>query len=86
MIFFSKFQDRLIQRITFDLQEGAANRFDLQLTGTTVESTRFGAVPTLPVLGAPRVNEAFAVSFNDGNVRMERSVQGDFLAIYKRVS
>ena len=76
-------QDRLTQKVSFACQEQSMNVFDLKLLSTTVESTRFGSLPTLPFINGPFVG-AFKIGFNDGELRIERSVQGDFLAIYKR--
>lgn len=78
-------EDRLTQKVVFEYEEKAMNAFNLKMQSTVIESSRFGSLPELPIPSAAPFVEAFKVIFNDGDLRMERTVQGDFLAIYKRM-
>jgi hypothetical protein len=78
-------EDRLTQTVVFAYEEKSMNVFNLKLQSTTIDSTRFGTLPTVTIPSAAPFVEAFKVDFNDGDLRMERTVQGDFLAIYQRV-
>ena len=77
-------EDRLTQTIMFDYEVGAMNKVDLQIRGTRIDGTRLGGLPSLesptsfPFVG-------FTVVFNDGDIRCDRTIQGDFLYIYKRI-
>jgi len=92
--------DRLKQTVQFDYTIGSMNTVNLQLRGTRIESSRFSSngnsnsggddgnnnnnnnnlfsLPTpLPFVG-------FTIVFNDGDLRIDRTIQGDFLLIYKK--
>jgi hypothetical protein len=76
--------DRLEQTVMFDYQKEPMNKINLKLKGTKIDASRFGSLPllespvTLP-LGS------FKVLFNDGDILVEQSIQGDFCFIYKRM-
>ena len=76
--------DRLTQKVVFEYEEKNMNDFFLKLQSTTIDSSRFGTLPTLPIPDAAPSVEAFKILFNDGDLRIERTVQGDFLSIFKR--
>ncbi|CAB9503898.1 expressed unknown protein [Seminavis robusta] len=76
-------EDRLEQAVTFDYEVGSMNKVDLQLKGTRIEGTRFGGVPALQSpTGLPL--GGFSIVYNDGDLRIDKTTQGDFLIIYKR--
>lgn len=78
-------EDRLTQALVFAYDEKTMNDYSLKLQSTQIDSTRFGSLPALTIpAGAPSV-EAFKVIFNDGDLRIEKTVQGDFVVIYKRI-
>eukprot|EP00536_Pseudo-nitzschia_multiseries_P010735 jgi/Psemu1/26807/gm1.26807_g len=80
-------EDRLVQTVEFDYKVGAMNKVDLQLKGTSIEASRLSSLAALPPLRSPSPLPfvGFSVVFNDGDLRVDRTVQGDFLYIYRRI-
>lgn len=75
--------ERLEQTIIFAYKVGAMNRVDVELKGTKIQSSRLGSLPTIPSpAGLPW--GGFSIAFNDGDLRIDKSTQGDFLFVYKR--
>jgi hypothetical protein len=75
--------DRLEQAVMFDYDLGSMNKVGLQWKGTRIESSRIGRIPAIQLpAGLPFAG--FAIVFNDGDLRIDRTAQGDFLVIYKR--
>eukprot|EP00977_Amphora_coffeiformis_P011653 scaffold2804_cov181-Amphora_coffeaeformis.AAC.21 len=75
--------DRLEQAVLFAYQVGAMNRVDVELKGTRIEGSRLGSLPAIQSpAGLPW--GGFSIIFNDGDLRIDKSTQGDFLFIYKR--
>mmetsp|Transcript_18620 Transcript_18620/g.27605 ORF Transcript_18620/g.27605 Transcript_18620/m.27605 type:complete len:243 (-) Transcript_18620:270-998(-) len=78
--------DRLKQTVQFAYEIGSMNKVDLRIQGTRIEGSRFGN--NLPSLASPSPLPfvGFSIVFNDGDLRIDRTIQGDFLYIYKRIS
>ena len=77
--------DRLEQSVAFDYEVGSMNKVDVRLKGTRIESSRLGN--SLPSIDSPSPLPfgGFSIIFNDGDIRIDRSTQGDFLFVYKRI-
>ena len=77
---------RLKQKVWFDYTVGPMNKVDLQVRGTSIELP-FGGNGFAPSLSSPAALPfvGFSVVFNDGDLRIDRTVQGDFLYIYRRI-
>ena len=78
-------EDRLTQELVFEYEEKTMNDYSLKLQSTQLDSTRFGSLPALNIPAVAPSVEAFKVIFNDGDLRIEKTVQGDFVVIYKRI-
>jgi hypothetical protein len=71
------------------------NKFDIEIQGTRIEASRLESLlqqQLQPQLQPPSLQSpiplpfvGFSIVFNDGNLRVDRSVQGDFLSVYQRI-
>lgn len=81
-------KDRLQQTVAFDYTVGTMNTIQCQLRSTTIDGTRL-ASSSLPALSLPTSlpfgGGSFTIIFNDGDIRIDRTVQGDFIFIYKKI-
>ena len=79
--------DRLTQTVVFDYDMPTNGRADLKLRNTKIEATRLPfEAPAVPILGGPVLPAVgLKIVFNDGELRMDRTVQGDFLFVYRRL-
>lgn len=80
-------EDRLEQAVVLEYDIGPMNKVDLKIKGTRITpAQRFASLPqpslTLPG-GLPF--GGFTIIFNDGDLRIDRTTQGEFLFIYKRI-
>ena len=86
-------ENRLTQTIGFEYTVGSMNKVDVQLVKTSIEASRLlgnnsnnnNASPPSLQSPTPIPFVGFSIVFNDGDLRVDRSVQGDFLSIYKRI-
>lgn len=78
--------DRLTQTVQFEYAVGSMNKVDLKLQSTRINGSRLGG--NLPTLASPNPLPfvGFSIIFNDGDLRIDRTIQGDFLYIYRRIS
>ena len=75
--------DRLEQAVLFAYEVGSMNRVDVELKGTRVEGSHLGSLAAIQSpTGLPW--GGFSIIFNDGDLRIDKSTQGDFLLIYMR--
>ena len=80
--------DQLVQTVRFGLKKEPMNKFDIEIQGTNIESSRMSSLSIpQPNLQSPFPIPfvGFSIVFNDGDLRVDRSIQGDFLSIYKRI-
>ena len=78
--------DRLEQTVVFDYEPSSSNQADLRLRSTQIKASRLPfEAPALPIVGGQLLPVAVKIVFNDGDLRMDRTVQGDFLFIYQRL-
>jgi hypothetical protein len=84
--------DRLVQTVQFGIvSRGPMNKFDIEIQGTRIEASRLESLlqqqlqPQLLQSPVPLPFVGFSIVFNDGNLRVDRSVQGDFLSVYQRI-
>lgn len=82
--------DRLEQTLVFDYDmplSQSPNKIQLKLKSTQITSTRFPfEMPSVPIVGGQLLPmTAVDIVFNDGNLRMDRTVQGDFLFLYQKL-
>lgn len=79
-------QDRLTQSLIFDYQIGSMNKVELQLQGTQINATRLpGSSPPKLQIPTGLPLGGFSIIFNDDDIRIDQSFQGDFLFILQRI-
>jgi len=78
-------EDRLEQTVLFDYERKSMNMIDLTIKGTKIDSSRFGSIPTIEGPGSLPFG-SYRIVFNDDDLCIQKTVQGDFIFIYQRIS
>jgi len=89
--------ERLKQTVRFDYKIGSMNTVNLQLIGFCIKSSYLSCNsindgildnnPNKNLISRPNALPPFVdftIVFNDGDLRIDRTIQGDYLSIYKK--